>query len=109
MLVGPVFWGSTGTPAGSLPEHVADTLEGLKVAYSTARFCKIMAVVTAVGTLIFLWLKKAKTRQIEKQCLRKRAANGRLLPFTCRNHPHRSLFLLLRRSALPRDIATAEL
>ena len=79
------------------------------MAYSTARFCKIMAVVTAVGTLVFLWLKKAKTRPSEKQCLRKRAANGPLLPFTCRNHPHCSLFLLLGRSALPRDVATAEL
>ena len=78
------------------------------MAYSTARFCKIMAVVTAVGTLVRLWLKKAKTRPSEKQCLRKRAANGRLLPFTCRNHPHHSLFLLLGRAVLSRDIATAK-
>jgi hypothetical protein len=29
-------------------------------AYSTARFCKIMAVVTAVETLVLLWLKKGE-------------------------------------------------
>lgn len=57
------FFAFFNTLGGMLEQDA--TLEGLKAAYTTARFWRITAVVTAVGTLFFLWFKKPKTQPSE--------------------------------------------
>lgn len=74
-LIGSVIWFFVSpepfTPVfdifntlGGMVEQDA-TLEGLRGAYSDAQFWRGVAVVTAVGTLFFLWFKKAKARRKE--------------------------------------------